>query len=522
MKKSTATALTLVVATLATGLPVWVAVNESERQGLDAETARVLGYARDVLLRSDRTADQADSGITRLKQAQGADPCSDASLALMRQIDLSSSYLQAVGYVRDGRMLCSSLGRDIGDMILGDPDIITANGVGIHKELRFPFTPKQSFIALQRGDYAAIIHKDLPLDTTISDKDVSLAIYSLSESTPVASRGTIIPGWMARLGSGNQATFVDGRHVVAIVKSGRYRTASLAAIPVDKLNARTDALARRLVPVGVIAGIALALSLTMLARTQMALPAAIRAGLKRQEFFMVYQPIIDLQTGECVGAEALLRWMRPTGELVDPATFIPIAEKSTLILLITERVLELVARDTGRFLASHPGFHIAINLSAQDLHSPSLGGDLERLLARTGVPASSFVLEITERGLVDVDVARELTRVIRAAGYGIAIDDFGTGYSSLSYLEKLEVDMLKIDKSFIEAIATDAPTSEVVPHIIEMAKSLKLRMVAEGVETEAQAAYLRGRGVQFAQGWLFGRPAPFAEVAQRVDNPVTA
>lgn len=522
MRKSTATALTFVVATLATGVPVWMAVSESQRQGLDAETARVLGYARDVLLRSDGTADQAGSGIELLVQVQGADPCSVPALDLMRQIDLSSSYIQAIGHVRDGRMVCSSLGRDIGDMVLGEPDIITPSGVGIHKQIRFPFTPQHSFIALQHRGYAAIVHRDLPLDTTISDKKVSLAIYSLSERTPITSRGSIDPAWISRLGTGKQATFVDGRHVVAILKSERYLTASLAAIPVDNVNARTDEAALRLVPVGVIAGIALAVSLLMLARTQMALPAAIKAGLKRNEFYLLYQPIIDLQTGECVGAEALIRWKRATGELVDPATFIPIAEKSSLILLITQRVLELVARDAGSFLARHPEFHIAVNLSAQDLHSPALGRDLERLLRQTCAPASSFVLEITERGLVDVAAARGVTQEIRAAGYAIAIDDFGTGYSSLSYLEKLEVDFLKIDKSFVDAIATDAPTSQVVQHIIEMAKSLKLRMVAEGVETDAQAEFLRQRGVQFAQGWLFGKPATFAEVAQRAAAPVPA
>jgi sensor c-di-GMP phosphodiesterase-like protein len=175
-------------------------------------------------------------------------------------------------------------------------------------------------------------------------------------------------------------------------------------------------------------------------------------------------------------------------------------------------VLSLIARDTDGYLAGRPDFHVAINVCAGDLQTRAIVGKLERLIAHCNASPSNFILEITERGFLDLDAARQVLKELRAHDIEVAIDDFGTGYSSLSYLESLHVDYLKIDRSFIEAIGTGAPTSQVVGHIIEMARTMRLRMIAEGIESEAQAAFVRSHKVQFAQGWSFGRPMPFADV----------
>jgi sensor c-di-GMP phosphodiesterase-like protein len=249
-------------------------------------------------------------------------------------------------------------------------------------------------------------------------------------------------------------------------------------------------------------------------RSQMSIDTALRQGLRRDEFYLLYQPIVDLASGAMVGAEALLRWRRPTGEEVSPDLFIPVAERSGLIHELTDRVMHLVARDTAGYLARHPHFHIAINLSAGDMQSTAIVGKLERLIEHCGAQPSNFILEITERSFLDLDAARPVLQELRARAIEVAIDDFGTGYSSLSYLESLDIDYLKIDRSFIEAIGTGAPTSQVVGHIIEMARTMRLRMIAEGIESVAQAEFLRSRHVQFAQGWSFGKPMPFADVLQ--------
>jgi sensor c-di-GMP phosphodiesterase-like protein len=509
MNKRSAILLTLVVATFSIAAPIWIAVEESRKQGYSDETDRVLLYAKDVIHRSDATADQVSRGIKKLKGITGNDVCSDASIALMREVDLASSQIQAFGYVAGDRLMCSSLGSNNVPLELGPADLTTSRGTVIRKNVKLPFAKDITFISLEQRGYAAIIHKDSPIDTSTIEADVILAIFSREHRNPLSVKGVVNPDWAKALNGGDEVSFTDGSHIIAVVKSTRYLTVAVAAMPISYLKARTNEVAKRLVPVGVIAGILLSLAIFQLARIQMALPAAIRAALKRDEFFLLYQPIVDLKTGQWVGAEALIRWQRTAGEIVSPDVFIPIAEENGLIKRITERVLQLAARDIGDGFQLHPDFHVAINLSAADLHSPTTPALLARFLSQTGAHPRNLIVEATERGFLQVDIALKITNAIRAQGIALAIDDFGTGYSSLSCLQLFKLDFLKIDKSFVETVGTDAPTSHVVAHIIEMAKDMGMDMIAEGVETEAQACYLREHGVRYAQGWLYGRPMPF-------------
>lgn len=230
----------------------------------------------------------------------------------------------------------------------------------------------------------------------------------------------------------------------------------------------------------------------------------IRAAARNRNFYVEYQPVVDVRSRQIVGAEALVRWKRGN-TVISPASFIPLAEESGVISLITENVMEVVSRDLPRLMKIDPKFHVGINFSATDLKTDLTLDKLMELLRKSGAATQNLVVEATECGLISGPETRNVVAAIRDAGFRVAIDDFGTGYSSLSCLQSLGLDFLKIDKSFVDNIGTDGVTSEVVLHIIELARSLRLRVVAEGVETEAQAKFLKNRHVEFAQGWLFGK-----------------
>jgi sensor c-di-GMP phosphodiesterase-like protein len=510
MRRQLTFGLTLILALAALVLPPWLAMREARRQAFDAEAALTMGYARDALHRSDAAGNQAQAGIATLARS-GLPPCSDGERELMRQIDLTSTYLQAIGYVRNGVVVCSSMNG--GPVPLGPRTFRTSRGVDFYLDVPIQTTYGHPLIALALDEFAVLIHRDLPLDIWTSEPEVSLAIVQIELGRTVLQRGHLDPSWLGHLGNQPRVTFSDGHHLVTIVRSQSFQAAAIAATPITHLEARYQATAGRLVPAGLLAGLAMAAAVLLLARQQMSLEAALRAGLRRHQFFLEYQPLFDLRTGACVGVEALLRWRDGARVLVAPDVFIPVAESAGIIGKLTERVLDLVCDDAGHFLARHPGFHVAINLSAADLRSTAIVGLLDRLMARSGALPSNLIVEITERAFVHKEQAREVIAALHARGIEVAIDDFGTGYSSLSYLGSLDLDFLKIDRSFVESIGTGAPTSQVISHIIDMAHNLKLRMIAEGVENHDQAAFLRARGIDYAQGWLFGRPGPFEHAA---------
>jgi len=522
MRKSFATVMTLLAALLAVAIPVVLAIYLADRQARKTELSLVTGYALDVLHRTEITSDQVFRATDSLVRAHSADSCSDSNIAIMRKFDLASSYLQAIGYVVGDYLLCSSQGRDAGGLALGPVDWVTPAGVRIRVNVRFPFDPVTNYLVVETRDgYAAIVNKGLPLDATTSEKDVSLASFATFNGRVMAKRGYINPRWVGRrwLNLPQQpgvSSFVDDGYVVAVVVSNRYYVGAIAALPLAYVQAQTRAVAVILLPVGMLAGIVLAMVALYLGRMQLAMPAVIKGALRRNEFVLYYQPIVDLRTQHWVGAEALIRWRRRTGEVIRPDLFIPVAEDAGMIQRITERVVELLARDVGDLFIRHPDFHISMNLSSADLEAESTVGLLRRLIEDTSAAAGNLVVEMTERAFINPQPAGKIIRELRASGIRVAVDDFGTGYSSLAFLESFELDFLKIDKSFVDTMNLNASTSQVALHIIEMAKSLKLEMVAEGVETEAQAQFLRERGVHYAQGWLFGKPMRMNELVFRL------
>jgi len=250
------------------------------------------------------------------------------------------------------------------------------------------------------------------------------------------------------------------------------------------------------------------------ARARLRLINDMRLALENHQFEVYYQPIVNLSTGGIIKAEALIRWHHPERGMVSPVEFIPVAEDSGLIVAIGDFVLSQTARHLSRWRNQHDArLQISVNVSPVQFRTPGEPyAQIVSCLTEQGLPAESLSIEITEGLLLDTtsSISESLLQ-IRDAGVQVAIDDFGTGYSSLSYLRRFHIDYLKIDQSFVRNLASDPNDMAIAEAIIVMAQKLGLRVIAEGVETEAQRNLLAMAGCDYAQGYLFSRPVPANE-----------
>jgi diguanylate cyclase (GGDEF)-like protein/PAS domain S-box-containing protein len=250
---------------------------------------------------------------------------------------------------------------------------------------------------------------------------------------------------------------------------------------------------------------------------------SLRRAVERQEFSLNYQPKINLKTGEITGAEALLRWTHPIRGLVSPAEFIPVAEDCGLILPIGNWSMREACKQARVWVdAGLPLKTIAVNISAMEFrHEHFLEGVFE-ILKETGLDPRLLELELTESVLMKrAESTESILKKLKARGVTVALDDFGTGYSSLSYLRKFPIDALKIDQSFVRQITTSPDDTSIVTAVISMGRSLKLRVIAEGVETEAELAFLQAHKCEEAQGYYFSRPIPPQQFAKLLETGIS-
>jgi diguanylate cyclase (GGDEF)-like protein/PAS domain S-box-containing protein len=255
------------------------------------------------------------------------------------------------------------------------------------------------------------------------------------------------------------------------------------------------------------------------------LEADLRRALEAGELFLLYQPTFDLASGQLVGAEALARWQHPTRGLVPPTEFIPLAEASGLIRPLGAWVLREACRQAAEWQRTtaqrDKPMALNINLSGRQLQYPEVVDDVAAALAESGLPPDSLVLEMTESVLMDdSENVLDILRRIKELGARLAIDDFGTGYSSLSYLHRFPVDMLKIDRSFVERLSHASDNAELARTIVRLGQSLQLVTVAEGVEDSAQFLALRRMGCDVGQGFYFGRPMESEEISRLLGDDV--
>ena len=244
---------------------------------------------------------------------------------------------------------------------------------------------------------------------------------------------------------------------------------------------------------------------------RLSIESALRHAIERDELFLCYQPKINLQTGDVLGVEALLRWQHPLRGLVSPVDFIPVAEETGLIVPIGDWVLRRACEDALRWSAAGiDNVNVAVNLSARQFRQGDLQKTIEGLLYELEFDPNRLELEITESLLMDDTEASQVALYdLKALGLGIYLDDFGTGYSSLAYLKKFPIDGLKIDRSFIRDIPGDSDDEAITRAIVALSAALRLKVVAEGVETQSQLDFLLQEGCDEVQGFLFSKPLAY-------------
>ena len=427
--------------------------------------------------------------------------CDDDMIATLQQTSFNYRFVYEAAYI-DSRGVCSNRPRQSGLSVTRPPDI---RGPTYSYWLNTTTEPDENRAALMlgRGNFRVATSRghlsdmvDLPVGGSLL-----VVLDQGQRAIPVLGTEQYWPpteAWPPESGKALQVT--QNRLIYRMpTDSPEYQLVLIA----PRTGARIPGYAWWLLPISLLLGLGIGFQVFLLARQRQSMDAELHGAIRRGELQVLYQPIFDLNNRNCVGAEALLRWRRPDGTLTSPDLFIPMAENTGQIRQITDFVLQRLFDQLGQLLRANPQLYISVNLAACDVMVPRIGEVIARLLALHRVSAHQIAFEVTERGLVDVTVARDNLQSLRDMGHQVLIDDFGTGYCSLAYLQTLPVDCLKIDKAFVDALGHDAASSGVAPHIIRMAHALQLKVIAEGIEHESQALYLSSEGVRFGQGWLF-------------------
>jgi len=494
--------ITILVAMLAAVVPIALVTWLGWRHAASEQQHELQGAAERALRRANQAYTDALAAMDALQSAHVA-PCSLAHVRLMQSKVVTTSSVDQISYFHNGYMQCNSWGQAQARIALPRADHVTEEGVGLHLDI----TPRASFgrrmLSLQHGDYDALMDPGHFVDI-IDHAAVRVAI-----ATPdgrLVAQQRIADQELLQALLREPANGMDNNTLYASARSEQWL--AIATAPRTQLLAAFRNQLPVLLPVGLLLAAACGSGALWLLRRRLSLRGELATALRHGELYCTYQPLIQLETGLCIGAEALVRWQRADGSHVRPDLFIPIAEETGMIQAITDFVIHTVVRDMRELLLEDRGAHIAINLAPEDMTSTRALKVIAQALAGTGISTSQIWLEATERGLMDIERARAVIAAARHAGHSVGIDDFGVGYSNLQYLQQLPVNALKIDKAFVDAIGTGSATAPVTGHIIDMAKTLGLAVVAEGVETEAQLAYLHARNVEYGQGWLFAKALP--------------
>ncbi|WP_095055421.1 EAL domain-containing protein [Pseudomonas sp. Irchel s3b2] len=488
-----ATALSATILTVGSLFVAMNQVEHNESQEMNAQGERFLA-------RLEQLFGQLRESLDDL-QAQPLRSCDDEMIATLQQVSFNYRFVYEAVYMDTSRT-CSNRPRQEGVSLIRPPDI---KGPTYSYWLNTTTEPDENRAALMlgRGNFRVATSRGHLTDMVDLSPGSSLLVVldHGSRAVPVLGVEQAWPPAEPWPPKSRDALQVTHTHLIYQMPNNTPDYQLVLITP--RTGMHVPAVWWWLLPASLALSACVGILVFLLVRQRQSLDAELQGAIRRGELQVLYQPIFDLDSRNCVGAEALLRWRRPDGTLTSPDLFIPMAENTGQIRQMTDFVLQRLLEQLGQLLRSNPQLYISVNLAACDVMVPRIGQVMARLLSLHRVAARQIAFEVTERGLVDVVVARENLQALRDVGHQVLIDDFGTGYCSLAYLQTLPVDCLKIDKAFIDALGHDAASSGVAPHIIRMAQALQLKVIAEGIEHEAQVLFLSSEGVKFGQGWLF-------------------
>ena len=489
---------------LAILLPILFSIYYAHRNAEQVFHNELGQFADHALLRTGHVIDEAISAVDDINRYKG-EACTRTHAQAMHRVALEHRNVQEVMFKKDDRILCSSLELVIQSEPLSEPDRSGLRGFSVWYTT--PPMPgfKRKMIFIGKPPHLALVDPMSFIDVLpFGNYSLNIAMVGLRKNELIATNSKFVSDdWLKPLIQGVEEFHSDDNFYVI----RRDNNLGLAMVAWASMEPLTVAWYKQLyiwLPVGLIISLVVGWCLIRILRHLLSPHNRLMDAIKNHELRVVYQPIVHLESGESIGAEALIRWQQPDGSMLSPDVFIPLAEQTGLVTQLTEQVIELIFFELGEWLHQHPDYHISVNLGTRDIRSLHILEVINPYLSRYSIMPHQIAFEITERGFADPKVTAPIIAQYRDAGHAIYIDDFGTGYSSLSYLQDLDIDILKIDKSFVDAIGY----KNITPHIIEMANSLGILMVAEGIETPVQAAWLREQGVQYGQGWLFSKALP--------------
>lgn len=448
-------------------------------------------------------------------QTLPASGCSEATLAQLRGAVKSRRFLKSASVELGQNIYCSDSGLVYRDK--PDPDYITDEGTMVWLNKPNLFSTKQNTLYIQRGNMILSTLHELLLDV-ISSADTGIMMFSTKSGQVIARHpqtAQIDEGILERIAS-SDGHFSTKDHLYFFSHDPRLGIEMVTFITKESFSEHLFETIWLWFPISLLGGLLAGYAFFKRMELQYTPTQKLTDAINNRELLVHYQPIVSLHNGKCIGAETLVRWRGLDGSYIHPELFIPLAEESGLIESLTDSMFETAMQEMAERLKTGD-FYISFNLSAHDMDKPRYFDMISKRLRELGIEPAKIAIEATERGFFDIAQANDIIRLYNQAGHSVFIDDFGTGYSSLSYLQKLAVDVIKIDKSFVDAIETGSATSSVIIHIIAMAKQLNLKIVAEGVESAAQADFLRQHGVDAGQGFYFAQPMPAADFLRYID-----